>query len=87
MSKTRFSKDQLSILHRILASVKLIPCDKIEIYTDNFNSGFRNVYSVIKFAKGKKQLDVSFVTKTQPKNYKLLEQLYQYFGGKNESNN
>lgn len=81
MSKTSFSKGQLSLLHRILVSEKLIPCDKIEINTDIFNSGFRNVYSVIKFVKGKKQLDVGFVTTTYPKNYKLQEQLYRYFGG------
>lgn len=81
MSKTSFSKGQLSLLHRILLSEKLIPCDKIEIYTDNFNSGFRNVYSVIRFVKGKKQLDIGFVTRTDPKNNKLKEQLYRYFGG------
>lgn len=81
MSKTAFSKGQLLQLYRILISEKLIPCDKIEIYTDNFNSGSRNVYSIIRFAKGKKQLDVGFITTTQPKNYKLQGQLYKYFGG------
>ena len=80
MSKTRFSKGQLSGLYRILASEKLIPCDKIGIYTDTFNSRIGNVYSVIQFVKGKKQLDVGFITRTYPKNFKLREQLYQYFG-------
>ena len=83
MSKTRFSKSQLVSLHRILASEKLIPCDKIGIYTDTFNSGIGNVYSVIKFVKGNKQLDVGFITRTYPKNFKLQEQLYQYFGADN----
>jgi len=81
MNKTSFTKGQLCQLHRILLSEKLIPCDVIGIYTDTFNSGVENVYSVIKFVKGKKQLDVGFVTKTYPNNHKLQEQLYKYFGG------
>lgn len=85
MSKTCFSKGQLVLLHRILTSEKLIPCDTIKIYTDSFNSGYRHIYSVIKFVKGKKQLDVGFVTITYPKNHKLQEQLYQYFGGNHAS--
>ena len=82
MSKTAFSKGQLIQLHRILASEKLIPCDKIELYTDPFNSGIGNVYTKIKFVKDKKQIDIGLVTKTNPKNEKLKEQLYKYFGGK-----
>lgn len=80
MSKTAFSKGELIRLHRLLASEKLLPCDKIAIYTDPFNSGFRNVYNVIKFVKGKKQLNIGLITTTYPKNEKLKEQLYQYFG-------
>ena len=81
MSKTKFSKGQLILLQRILLSEKIFPCDKIEIFTDPINSGIWNVYSVIKFVKGKKQCDVGFVTRTYPKNEKLKEQLYHYFGG------
>lgn len=84
MSKTAFSKGQLVLLHGILTREKIIPCDKIEIFTDPFNSGIGNVYSVIKFVKGKKQLDIGFITRTNPKNNKLKEQLYKYFGGENE---
>lgn len=80
MPKTRFSKSQLNQLHRILTSEKIIPCDKITIYTDVFNSGVGAFYNVIKFVKGKKQLDIGFITISQPKNFKLEEQLYQYFG-------
>lgn len=80
MTKTAFSKRELIQLHRILINEKLIPCDKIEIFTDPFNSAIGNVYSVIKFVKDKKQLDISFVTRTYPKNNKLKDQLYQYFG-------
>lgn len=80
MSKTAFSKGELIRLHRLLESEKLLPCDKIEICTDTFNSGFRNVYNVIKFVKGKKQLNIGLITTTYPKNEKLKEQLYQYFG-------
>lgn len=81
MAKTVFSKGQLVQLHRLLSSEQLLPCDKITLYTDPFNSGIRNVYSVIKFVKDKKQLNIGLVTKTYPKNEKLKEQLYQYFGG------
>ena len=81
MSKTAFSKGQLVQLHRILISEKLLPCEKIVIYTDTFNSGNGNVFSVIKFVKGKQQLDIGFITRTHPKNIKLQEQLYKYFGG------
>lgn len=81
MSKTVFSKGQLVQLHIILASERLIPCDKIGIYTDVINSGYRNIYTIIKFVKGKKQLDIGLVTRTYPKNNKLKEQLYRYFGG------
>lgn len=59
----------------------MIPCDKIGIFTDPFNSGIGNVYNVIRFVKGKKQLNIGFITKTDPKNNKLKEQLYKYFGG------
>lgn len=79
MSKTKFSKSQLIRLYRILTSEKLIPCDKIAVYTDVFNSGIGNIYNVIKFVKGKKQLEIGFVTVTYPKNDRLKEQLYQYF--------
>lgn len=81
MSKTAFSKGQLVQFHRILKYNKMIPCDKIAIYTDAFNSGVGNVYNIINFVKGEKQLDIGFITKTLPKNNKLREQLYQYFGG------
>ena len=81
MSKTAFSKGQLFLFHKILTLEKMIPCDKIEIFTDPINSGIGNVYSVIKFVKGKKQLNIGFITRTDPKNHKLKEQLYQYFGG------
>lgn len=74
MCKTSFSKGQLVLLHRILTR------DKIGIFTDPFNSGIGSVYSVIRFVKGKKQLDIGFVTRTDPKNNKLKEQLYRYFG-------
>lgn len=80
MSKTSFSKGQLILISNILKSEKLIPCDKIGIYTDVINSEYRNVYSIIKVVKGKKQLDIGFITRTYPKNFKLQEQLYQYFG-------
>lgn len=82
MSKISFSKAELSKLHEILSSEKLIPCDKIEIYTDVYNSGVTNVYSKISFVKGKKQVDVGFVTLTYPNNSKLQAQLHDYFGGK-----
>lgn len=80
MSKTSFSKGQLVLLHGILTREKMIPCDKIVIYTDPFNSGIGNVYNVIRFVKGKKQLDIGFITRTDPKNNILKEQLYRYFG-------
>lgn len=82
MSKTSFNKGQLVQLHQILRSNKLIPCDYIGIYTDPINSRNGIVYNVIQFVKGKKQLNVGFITETNPKNDKLKEQLYQYFGGK-----
>lgn len=84
MSKTAFSKGQLILLHGILTREKIIPCDKIVIYTDPYNSSVSSVYNVIKFVKGKKQLDIGFITRTNPKNDKLEEQLYRYFGGENE---
>ena len=81
MIKTTFSKGELVEIHRILTSERLVPCDKIVVCTDNFNSGFRNVYTIVKFVKGKKQLDIGLITRTFPKNNKLEEQLYHYFGG------
>lgn len=84
MSKTCFSKGQLVLLHKILTREKLIPCDKIAVFTDPFNSSIENVYNVCKFVKGKKQIDIGFITRTYPKNHKLKEQLYHYFGGEND---
>jgi len=81
MPKTTFSKSQFLDIHRILMREKMLPCDKIGCYYDVFNSG-KVLYSIIRFVKGEKQLDIGFVTKTVPKVDKLEKQLYEYFGGK-----
>ncbi len=81
MKKHSFSKWELIQFYRILASEKLIPCDKIEISTDKINGGIGNVCTAIKFVKGKKQLNVGLVTKTYPENDKLKGQLLNFLGG------
>ena len=81
MSKTSFSNSELSHLHYFLLKKKMLPVEKISVCTDVFNSGYKTVYNVIRFAKGKKQIDIGFVTRTYPRNQKLEEQLIEYFGG------
>ena len=79
MPKTAFTKGQLVQIHSILREAKLLPCEKISVFTDIYNSGIYK-YSIIHFVKGRKQLKIGFVTRTYPKNEKLSEQLYEYFG-------
>lgn len=79
MSKTSFSKSELINLYHILLKKKMLPCDKICVWFDPFNSGKIN-YTIMKFAKGKKQLDICLLTKTHPRTHKLEEQLIKYFG-------
>lgn len=81
MSKTSFSKSELINIYHCLLKNEMLPCEKISVSTDVFNSSFKNVITIIKFAKGKNQLDMALVTITYPKNQKLEEQLIKYFGG------
>ena len=74
MSKTAFSKFQLIILRDILLKHKMLPSEKIAIYTDPLNSDIGHIYSIIRFVKGKKQIDIGFVTKTYPRTQKLEDQ-------------
>ena len=87
MSKTRFSKSELSNLHYILSTNKMLPCEKIRVATDVYNSGVDIIYSVMKFVKGKEQLNIGMVTRTYPRTQKLEEQLIKYFGGEHEQLN
>lgn len=79
MPKTKFSKSELIKLHSILRISKMLPCDEIKVWTDPHNYSAKIVYTIIKFVKGKKQLDIGLVTKTCPKNHSLEEQLNEYF--------
>ena len=36
MPKTQFSKGQLVQIHSILQKEKLLPCEKISVFTDHF---------------------------------------------------
>ena len=83
MPKTAFTKGQLVQIHIILLKEKMLPCEKISVYTDTFNSG-KEIYNTIHFVKGKKQFDICLITRTYPKNEKLTQQLYEYFGEEEE---
>ena len=71
MSKTSFSKSELCSLHHILLKNKLLPCEKICVITDVFNSGYKNIYTIMKFVNGKKQLAIGLVTRTYPRTQKI----------------
>ena len=84
MSKTTFSKSELCNLYSILIKEQMLPCEKIEVGIDLFNSRGYIVYTKIFFVKGKKQLDIGLVTQTHPRPQKLKEQLIKYFGVEND---
>lgn len=79
MPKTSFSKAQLCEMHKVLLEEKMLPCDKVGIWSDPTLSEYNCVITRVKFVKGKDQLDISYITKTHPKNHCLKNQLYKYF--------
>ena len=79
MPKTNFSKSELIHFKSVLFKNKMIPVDKIVMYHDPFNSGLNNEFNIIKFVKGKRQIDIAFVTRTVPNTDCLVKQLYKYF--------